>query len=163
MEENKQVPFNVETVLTNYMPLPRIILSMDLPRSAVLQYAALLDRGTLSRKNHFADADGWIYVYFPVEELAAVLGISGKVVQRNQRLLEQAGLITRKHIPHDRSVRIYLSVYEENNLTTERGKNGCGNRDESSYPTPQKLPTNNISKQHKLNNNYYQHNEEESL
>lgn len=163
MEENRLVPFDVHTELTNYMPLPRSILSLDLPKSAVLQYAALLDRGTLSRKNHFADETGWVYVYFTIEELSSVLGLSDKVVQKNQRLLEEAGLITRKHIPRDRSVRIHLALPEESIHTAVGGRKGRKHREESTCLPPQKVPTNNIRKQHELNNNYYQHNEEESL
>lgn len=163
MVQENIIPYTLETELTSYMPLPRKALALDLPPSALLQYAALLDRGTLSRKNHFADENGQIYVYFPVEELAAVLGISGKVVQRNQKRLEQAGLIQRKHISHDRSVRTYLYLFEENKASCDTGTKGCIAGDESSRPTPRKLPANNIRKQQELNNNYYQHKEGESL
>lgn len=163
MEENRLVPFGVETELTNYMPLPRSVLLMDLPMSAMLQYAALLDRGTLSRKNHFADAEGWIYVFFPLEEMARMLRLSRKAIQNNQRLLEDAGLIRRVHTSRDRGVRIHLRIPQESDKFPEEGNGWAGDREKEFPPMAQKVPPNNISKQHKLNNNYYQHNEEESL
>ena len=46
MEKIKIIPFTLEAGLTGYMPLPRELLDMDLPSTAVLIYGALLDRAT---------------------------------------------------------------------------------------------------------------------
>jgi len=67
METIKLLPYTLDTELTGYMPIPRELLEMDLPSTAVLIYGALLDRGTLSRKNAYTDGDGWVYVFYPVE------------------------------------------------------------------------------------------------
>lgn len=163
MEENRLVPFDVHTELTNYMPLPRSILSLDLPKSAVLQYAALLDRGTLSRKNHFADETGWVYVIFSIEEMGMVLGLTETVIKKNQKLLEGAGLIQRRRSKMSRATEIYLRIPEAAVLALEKRKKDTAMCAENAPLRAQKLTPNNIRKQHDLNNNYYQHNEEESL
>ena len=62
MEEGKLKPYTLDVALTGYFPVPRELLEMDLPRTAILIYGALLDRVTLSQKNHYADAGGWVYV-----------------------------------------------------------------------------------------------------
>ena len=41
--------FRQDTVLTNYYPLPRALLKLDLPSTALLLYSILLDRATLSQ------------------------------------------------------------------------------------------------------------------
>lgn len=69
-DDRKLHPYTLETELTGYMPVPRELIQMQLPSTAVLIYSALLDRGTLSRKNHYTDEAGQIYVIFPIERLA---------------------------------------------------------------------------------------------
>ena len=59
-EETKLHPYTLDTELTGYMPVPREMIQMQLPSTAVLIYGALLDRGTLSRKNHYTDEAGQI-------------------------------------------------------------------------------------------------------
>lgn len=47
----KLVRYTREGGLTNYLPLPRPLLELDLSGTALLLYALLLDRATLSQKN----------------------------------------------------------------------------------------------------------------
>lgn len=43
MKELKAHPFTLRTSLTGYMPIPRELLEMDIPSTAILLYAILLD------------------------------------------------------------------------------------------------------------------------
>ena len=67
MEDVKLKPYTLDVALTGYFPIPRELLEMELPSTAILIYGALLDRATLSQKNQYADASDWVYVIFPVE------------------------------------------------------------------------------------------------
>lgn len=51
--------------MTNYYPLPRSLLKLELPSTALLLYSILLDRATLSQKNGFTDPGGWVFVVTP--------------------------------------------------------------------------------------------------
>ena len=105
-------PFTLTSELRDYMPLPRGVLELELPSTALLLYATLLDRATLSRRNGWADAFGRVFVIYPVEKLAETLHISTSAVKRQMSALEAAGLI-RKDRPVGNSVsRIFLSVPE---------------------------------------------------
>lgn len=105
-------PFTLTSELRNYMPLPRGLLELQLPSTALLLYATLLDRATLSRRNGWADAFGRVFVIYPVEKLAETLHISSSAVKRHLSALEAAGLI-RKDRPVGNGVsRIFLNVPE---------------------------------------------------
>ena len=160
-------PFKQNTELTNYMPVPRAVLELNLPFSAVVVYGMLLDRGTLSRKNGYTDENGWIYVAYPVLEVAHVLGISPTSVKKTMKLLEEAGLIRRLRRSRKDANRIFLMLPSDAVLTdtgrdTRRDrKEGCeGQKTDSVRETI--VAPNNIKKQHNRNN-IYQHKQEESL
>lgn len=103
-------PFRLDTALTGYMPIPRELIGTDLPSTAVLIYAALLDRATLSQKNHYADESGWVYVIYPVENLAEAFHISDTAVKRHLRELELKGLICRRREVKNGPNHIYLNL-----------------------------------------------------
>ncbi len=158
MEAIKCRPYTLETELTGYMPIPREMMEMDLPSTAILIYGALLDRATLSRKNQYADNGGGVYVIYPVERLADYFHISDTAVKRNLRELENRGLIRRSREGKNRANHIYLY------LPTGSIK-GTNCTDQSTKLLPlrgRKVPPNNSSKQQNMSN-YYQHREEESL
>ena len=151
-------PFTLETELTGYMPVPRELLEMDLPSTAVLLYGALLDRGTLSRKNHYAGESGQVYVLYPIEHLTQTLHVSDTAVKRHLRELENRGLIRRCRGSGGRAshITLYLPAgsFREQKCTEEGPK---------MLPTGgRKVPANNRGKQPK-ESNYYQHGEDESL
>ena len=50
MESIALCPFCLDSALTGYLPLPRELLRMEKPAAALLLYAVLLDRATLSQK-----------------------------------------------------------------------------------------------------------------
>lgn len=157
MNEIKLQPYKLDTALTGYMPVPRELLEMELPSTAILIYAALLDRATLSQKNHYADG-GWVYVIYPIEKLAEALSISDTAVKRHLRELEDRGLIHRQRQNGNGPNRIYL------NLPTGsvRGTNCPGQSPKREASTGRKVPANNQNKQQNWND-FYQCGEDESL
>ena len=158
MDTVKLLPYTVDTALTGYMPIPRELIGMDLPSTAVLLYGALLDRGTLSRKNHYADESGWVYVLYPVERLAETLHLSDTAVKRHLRELEARGLIRRCREVKNGASHIYLML-----PSGSAGGTDCPDRGAEKTPsTGRKVPPNNRRQQQKISN-YYQHGEEESL
>lgn len=158
LEEIKIVPYTLDTALTGYMPLPRELLEMDLPSTAILIYGTLLDRATLSQKNDFSDCGGWVYVIYPLERLADTLHISDTAVKRHLRELEGRGLIRRRREVKNGASHIYLCIPSGSMKET----NCTGDGKKLTSPTGRKVPTNNKREQHNTSN-YYQHREEESL
>ena len=76
MEQRELQPFRPKTRLTGYYPVPREMLQMKLSSPAILLYAVLLDKMTLSQKNGYVDEEGRVYVIYPIEKLAQTLSIS---------------------------------------------------------------------------------------
>lgn len=151
-------PYCLDTDLTGYMPVPRQLLDMDLPSTAVLIYGALLDRATLSRKNLYADESGWVYVLYPIERLAETMHISDTAVKRHLRELEGRGLIRRSREAKRGASLIYLRLPPG----SIRGTNRTGGSPKTPPRTGRKVPPNNTTEQPKCSN-YYQHGEDESL
>lgn len=155
-------PYNLDTALTGYMPIPRDVIAMDLPSTATLIYGALLDRATLSRKNHYADETGWVYVIYPVEHLAETFQISDTAVKRHLKELEHQGLIFRRRERGNGPNHIYVSLPAGSIQGTDPDTKCTPPGAKSSPPTGRKVPSNNRKEQHN-NSNYYQHGEDESL
>ena len=155
-------PYSLDTELTGYMPLPRELIAMDLPSTAMLLYGALLDRGTLSRKNHYADEQGQVYVIYPVERLAESFRISDTAVKRHLKELESGGLIRRCRESRHSPSKIYLYLPSASVKETAEGTNCTDESPVLPLQRVQKVPPNNLSKQ-RNRSNYYQHGEEESL
>ena len=96
MVQRELLPFRPKTRLTGYYPVPRELLQMKLSSTAILLYAVLLDRMTLSQKNGYVDEEGHVYVIYPIEKLAETLSVSDTMVKRHLRQLEGRGLIQRQ-------------------------------------------------------------------
>ena len=158
--------FTQQTEITNYMPIPRRILSLSLPFSAVVLYGLLLDRGTLSRKSGFTDESGWIYVVYPVLELADVLGISPTSVKKDLKKLEEKGLIRRIRRSRKEANRIYLLLPGDAVTATGReiGKDRkCTSEGQKQSRRRETIVApSNMNKQHNIID-LYQHKQEESL
>ena len=152
----------IHTKLTNYMPIPRSVLSLNLPSTAVILYGMLLDRATLSQKNEYADDSGWVYVVYTQEELAHALSVSTRMIKRYIPELEKNGLLRKVRTSRKCANRYYLCVPNDAVMGTGRGQ-PCPS--EGTNPASVKghpVPPNNIKKQHDFIN-IYQHGEEESL
>lgn len=155
-------PYKMDTELTGYLPVPRSLIGTDLPSTAILIYGALLDRGTLSRKNHYADDDGQVYVLYSLEHLTETFQLSDTAVKRHLRELEDWGLIRRFREKRYSPSHIFLSLPAASRKEPEEGTK-CPEENPKSAPNRgRKVPPNNLRKQHNSSNDY-QHGEDESL
>lgn len=149
--------------LTNYLPLPRALLELDLSGTALLLYALLLDRATLSQKNGWWDGEGWVYVRFPIQKLAAALGRGTTAVKRRLAELERAGLIYRMVPKRGEASQIFLYLPEDAFCTGGRGQKDPGPGAKRTPDRVQKGSPNNLREPQKENNHSDQYEEEESL
>jgi len=154
--------FTQTTKLKNYIPLPRSVLEMGLNSTQILLYGLLLDRGTLSRKNSYTDAQGWVYVVYTEEDLSRDLGISTRVVRKHTKTLESAGLLRKHRSSVKQANRLFLMIPSDSVTGTGSGTGCPVDRNFSSNHTGHEVPANNRKEQHNLIN-LYQHSEEESL
>ena len=160
MEEKKLQPFSLQTGLNGYYPVPRSLLRMGLPSTAVLLYAVLLDRATLSQKNGWAEG-GWGYIVYPIEKLVETMGVGRTMVKAHLKKLEEKGLLRRQQTQG--ANHLYLAV-----PTEEVGKAAVGQSEyrppdsrKSGLRTVGKPTPNNYNKQQKENN--YSYNKGESF
>ena len=100
----------VTTPLPRYLPYARFLLDTDLSHTAKLLYTLLLDRATLSQKNNWIDAQGRIYVLYPLSSLAKDLGCSISSITRSFTELENAQLVERIRSGFSKPSRILLKV-----------------------------------------------------
>ena len=96
--------------LPQYLPYARFLLDIDLNHTAKLLYTLLLDRATLSQKNNWIDAQGRIYVVYPLSSLAKDLGCSISSITRSFTELENAQLVERVRSCFSKPNRILLKV-----------------------------------------------------
>lgn len=163
MENVEMKKFRTGDVMTNYYPLPRQLLKLELPSTAILLYSVLLDRATLSQKNGFTDTGGWVFVIYPIERLAESLQVCPSVIKKHLKLLEDAGLIRRSRPSGNGASQIYLNVPADSIKRPSADTNFSPGGSNSGHPTGKKAATNNKRKQQKLTDNYYQYGEDESL
>ena len=100
----------VTTPLPRYLPYARFLLDTDLSHTAKLLYTLLLDRATLSQKNNWMDAQGRIYVIYPLSHLAKDLGCCISSVTRSFSELEKADLAERVRYGFSKPSHILLKV-----------------------------------------------------
>ena len=93
-----------DTTLPPCMPLPRAMLR--LPISSIM-YARMLDIVFLSG---IEDANGILFIHFPIVELAAALARSTMTVKRSLNELEDAGLILRVRQGFGEPNKIYVLI-----------------------------------------------------
>ena len=86
----------ITTELPPYFFFPWFLLDMGLTLTAKLTYALLLDRARLSQLNGWTDEAGRVYIIFPIEKIAEMLGKSMTTAKNVLAELEAAGLIERK-------------------------------------------------------------------
>ena len=100
----------VTTPLPQYLPYARFLLDTDLSHTAKLLYTLLLDRATLSQKNNWMDAQGRIYVVYPLSKLSKDLRYSLSSITRAFAELENAQLVERIRSEFSKPSRILLKV-----------------------------------------------------
>ena len=137
----------VTTPLPRYLPYARFLLDTDLSHTAKLLYTLLLDRATLSQKNNWIDAQGRIYVLYPLSSLAKDLGCSISSITRAFAELENAQLVERVRSGFSKPSRILLMVpYTTQNCAVTVCKNAEHDCAETSSVIAQKCTPNQRNK-----------------
>ena len=137
----------VTTPLPQYLPYARFLLDTDLSHTAKLLYTLLLDRATLSQKNNWIDAQGRIYVVYPLSSLAKDLGCSISSITRSFTELENAQLVERIRSGFSKPNRILLMVpYTTQNCAVTVCKNAEDDCAEMSSMIAQKCTPNQRNK-----------------
>ena len=96
--------------LPQYLPYARFLLDTDLSHTAKLLYTLLLDRAAFSQKNNWIDAQGRIYVLYPLSSLAKDLRCSISSITRAFSEPENAQLAERIRSGFSKHSRILLKV-----------------------------------------------------
>ena len=137
----------VTTPLPQYLPYARFLLDTDLSHTAKLLYTLLLDRATLSKKNNWIDAQGRIYVVYPLSHLSKDLRCSISSVTRSFSELENAQLVERIRSRFSKPSRILLKVpHTTQNCTIAVCKNAEHDCAEPSSMIAQKCTPNQRNK-----------------
>ena len=96
-----------------YYQMPKSLFSyqayIDLSLQAKVIYCILKDRMSLSRRNHWIDANGDIYLMFQQQEIADILHINKSTVCREMKNLVAYGLIEISDQGRGRCHRIYIN------------------------------------------------------
>lgn len=102
------------TRLSSYLCIPRPVLKLSLNSTELLLYALLLDRARMSqRKREWTDAEGRVFLFYPISELAAAADKAETTVKRSLQRLEELGLLYRRRQGACRSNLLYVKVPEE--------------------------------------------------
>ena len=150
------------TRLREYYPIPKDILLLGLPSTAILLYGLLLERATLSQKNGYSDENGWIYVIYVQEDLAELLSVSVRLVSRYVKQLEDQGLLKRSRRSRKCANHYYLYLPADSVTGTGTGTNVHSGRNKGSGDTGTYVHGNKRTEQKDMIN-LYQYSEEESL
>ena len=73
------------TLIRDFIPYPRFLLDMKLTQTARILYALLLDRSKISRNNGWKNEKGYVYVIYPIMDLAQVLDKSHMTIKKLER------------------------------------------------------------------------------
>ena len=159
MESIALTPLHRDTTLTDYIPVPRILLSLKLPDSAVLLYGLLLRRALVSQ---YADGCDRVYVIYTVEQLAEAFGVQPRSIQRNLNHLEGCGLIRRTRPVGNRSSHIFLNIPA---VSERSGSTGQACHPSVTAASGSACPKRHTNKSINKNNNkyLYQYDQEDSL
>ena len=133
--------------LPQYLPYARFLLDTDLSHTAKLLYTLLLDRATLSQKNNWVDAQGRIYVVYPLSKLSKDLRYSLSSITRAFAELENAQLVERIRSGFSKPSRILLKVpHTTQNCAVTVCKNAKDDCAETSSMIAQKCTPNQRNK-----------------
>lgn len=101
------------TLIRDYIPYPRFLLEMNLTQTARILYALLLDRSKISRNNGWKNEQGYVYVIYPIIDLAQVLDKSHMTIKKALNELEDAGLLVRKKQGFSKPNLLYVRIPAE--------------------------------------------------
>ena len=115
-------PFTRDTRLCRFLVLPTALLRWGLSPGAVLVYALLLDRASISRQNGYVEPDGTIRLYFTLEQAQTKLHRSRQSATRIFRELEYSGLIVRRKQGLGKPALIALNYPADAKLIAKEGE-----------------------------------------
>ena len=101
------------TLIRDFIPYPRFLLNMKLTQTARILYALLLDRSKISRNNGWKNEKGYIYVIYPIMDLAQVLEKSHMTIKKALNELEDAGLLERQKQGFSKPNLLYVRIPAE--------------------------------------------------
>ena len=101
------------TLIRDFIPYPRFLLNMKLTQTARILYALLLDRSKISRNNGWKNEKGYVYVIYPIMDLAQVLDKSHMTIKKALNELEDAGLLERQKQGFSKPNLLYVRIPAE--------------------------------------------------
>lgn len=126
-----------------YMMFPRFLMELEIPDTAKLLYMTLLNRARVSQRTPgWTDSAGFVFVHFPIQELAAALHRGESAVKAALSALEDAGLITRQRQGIGKPSRIYVRLPDGGNPPIRQAENRPTDRQNSGSQTGRNPPTN---------------------
>ena len=129
------IPYKINEILENkYYQIPQELFTNEkykdkLNSDSKILYAFLLDRLTLSQKNHWVDNETRVYLIFTREEVQDKLGLSEKTVIKAFKQLSEVKLISEKRQGLGKPNLIYVGkiqheeIPEQENLQVQNCKN----------------------------------------
>ena len=133
--------------LPRYMAFPRFLMESGLNETAMLVYMLLLDRARLSMSNpRWIDANGFVFLQYPIRELAAAIRKSEMTVKTALAALEKQGYIQRQRCGNGKPNRIYVLIPADRNLSVPGKETYPTDGKKSVLPTDRKLSANRINR-----------------
>lgn len=101
-----------DSLILAYMAFPRFLLERtSLNETAKIVYMILLNRARLSQKNDgWTDKRGHIFIYYPINDIAAAIHKSEMSVKTALSSLEKDKLIDRQHQGIGKANRIFVKI-----------------------------------------------------
>ena len=103
----------LESQLPRYYPLPQFILQLKISSTSKILYALLLNRTNLSQKNGWKDDDGYVFVVYPLEELARDMNKGQTAIKDALKELKEQELLESVRPEYGRANHIYVKVPQE--------------------------------------------------
>lgn len=95
-----------------FYKFPQILLTDpqfgQISNDAKLLFTLMLDRTSLSIKNHWYDKQGKLFIYYTVKETETMLWCSHNKVEKMYHELESVGLIQRKRQGQGKPTKFYI-------------------------------------------------------
>ena len=141
-----------ETSLPSFLAYPKFLLEMTgLSETAKVVYILLLDRAKISQKHDgWADAQGQIYIYYPIKDLAETIHKSEMSVKTALFALEKHQLILRKRQGVGNANRIYVKLPVDRNLSVRQTENRPPDGKKTVCHTERKLSGSKIKEKNNL-------------
>ena len=141
-----------ETSLPSFLAYPKFLLEMTgLSETAKVVYILLLDRAKVSQTHEgWADAQGQIYIYYPIKDLAETIHKSEMSVKTALFALEKHQLILRKRQGVGNANRIYVKLPVDRNLSVRQTENCPPDGKKTVCHTERKLSGSKIKEKNNL-------------